>query len=114
MGGDLVTTVDEDGSSHLFHLSSRFVLNLLIGKEWTLGISENKFLGLIARLNMMGGQRVYPADRSSSLIQGDVIYDYSRPFEDQKQSIVHLNASLSYRINKKKYASIMIRKALFV
>jgi len=35
-----------------------------------------------------------------------VIYDYSRPFEDQKPGIFHVNASMSYRINKKKHASI--------
>lgn len=54
----------------------------------------------------MGGQRVCPVDRVSSLILGDVIYDYSRPFEEQKPNVLHLNVSMSYRIIKKKHASI--------
>jgi hypothetical protein len=81
-------------------------VNVLVGKEWTMGISQNKFLGVNARLNMMGGQRAFPLDRASSIARGDVIYDFSRPFEDQKPNIIHLNASLTCRINKKKHASI--------
>ncbi len=47
-----------------------------------------------------------PLDRELIINQGDVIYDYSRPFEDQKPNIFHLNASITYRINKKKHSSI--------
>ncbi len=53
-----------------------------------------------------GGQRVFPLDRTSSLNMGKVVYDYSMPFEDQKPNVFHLNASITYRINKKKHASI--------
>lgn len=95
-----------DGIERNTRYNSNYVVNVLLGKEWTLGNSENKFLGVNARLNMMGGQRVFPLDKASSLIHGDVVYDYSRPFEEQKSNIIHLNASLTYRINKRKHASI--------
>ncbi|MEN8156550.1 MAG: TonB-dependent receptor [Bacteroidota bacterium] len=98
--------VGGDGIERDTRYNSNYVVNLLVGKEWSMGITENKFLGVNARLNMLGGQRVLPLDRASSLTQGDVVYDYSRPFEDQKPNIIHLNASITYRINKKKHASI--------
>ena len=98
--------VGGDGIKRSTRYNSNYVVNVLVGKEWTMGISQNKFLGVNARLNMMGGQRAFPLDRASSIARGDVIYDFSRPFEDQKPNIIHLNASLTFRINKKKHASI--------
>ncbi len=98
--------VGGDGIERSTRYNSNYVVNVLVGKEWTMGISKNKFLGVNARLNLLGGQRVYPLDRASSLTHGEVVYDYARPFEDQKPNIVHLNASITYRINKKKHASI--------
>ncbi len=98
--------VGGDGIERSTRYNTNYVVNVLVGKEWTMGISENKFLGVNARLNMLGGQRVFPLDRTSSLTMGNVVYDYSRPFEDQKPNIFHLNASITYRINKKKHASI--------
>jgi hypothetical protein len=98
--------VGGDGIKRSTRYNTNYVVNVLVGKEWTMGISENKFLGVNARLNMLGGQRVYPLDRESSLSTGNVVYDYSRPFEDQRPNIYHLNASLTYRINKNKHSSI--------
>jgi len=98
--------VGGDGIERSTRYNTNYVVNVLVGKEWTMGISENKFLGVNARLNMLGGQRVLPLDRTSSLTMRNVVYDYSRPFEDQKPNIFHLNASITYRINKKKHASI--------
>lgn len=98
--------VGGDGIERNTRYNSNYVVNLLLGKEWTLGGSENKFLGINARLNMLGGQRVTPLDRATNLAQGYIVYDYSRTFEDQKPNIIHLNGSITYRINKKNHASI--------
>lgn len=98
--------VGGDGIERSTRYNSNYVVNVLVGKEWTMGRSENKFLGVNARLNMLGGQRVLPLDRTSSLTMGSVVYDYSRPFEAQKPNVFHLNASITYQINKKKHASI--------
>ncbi len=86
--------------------NTNFVINLLFGKEWALGASKNKILGINGRLNILGGHRIAPLDRDLSNQQGEVIFDYSRQFEDQKPNLYYLNASLNYRINKKNHASI--------
>jgi len=86
--------------------NTNFVINLLFGKEWALGASKNKILGINGRLNILGGHRIAPLDRDLSNQQGEVIFDYSRQFENQKPNLYYLNASLNYRINKKNHASI--------
>lgn len=86
--------------------NTNYVVNLLVGKEWALGANKNNILGINGRLNVMGGQRTTPVDWDKSNDSREVIYDYSRDFEDQKSTVYHLNASITYRINKKKHASI--------
>lgn len=86
--------------------NSNYVFNVLFGKEWTLGAAKNRILGINGRLNVLGGQRITPVDEELSYKYGQIIYDYSRAFEDQKPLVYHLNASINYRINKRKHSSI--------
>ncbi|MCK4750307.1 MAG: hypothetical protein KAT15_24795, partial [Bacteroidales bacterium] len=65
-----------------------------------------KILGGNGRLNLLGGRRMTPIDRDLTDRYGEIVYDYSRDFEDQKPMVYHLNASVTYRINKEKHASI--------
>lgn len=92
--------------------NSNYVFNVLFGKEWVLGSAKNKILGINGRLNVMGGQRTTPVNQQESLVLKDVIFDYSRLFEEQKPTIYHLNASVVYRINKKNHASIWTLQVL--
>ncbi|GAH78155.1 unnamed protein product, partial [marine sediment metagenome] len=86
--------------------NTNYVFNLLLGKEWVLGSSKNKILGINGRLNVIGGQRITPVNKESSYQYGEIRYDYSRQFEDQKPMVYHFNTSISYRTNKKKHSSI--------
>jgi len=86
--------------------NTNYVFNLLFGKEWVLGSSKNKILGVNGRLNILGGQRITPINHELSYQSGQIIYDHSRVFEDQKPMVHHLNASVVYRINKKRHSSI--------
>ncbi len=94
--------------------SNNYVVNFLFGKEWTLGASKNKILGVNARLKAMGGQRMDPLNRELSNELGEVKYDHTRPFEDQKPDIYQLDLTISYRINKKNHASIWSLQVLNV
>lgn len=86
--------------------NKNYVFNLLFGKEWVLGASKNKILGVNGRLIIQGGHRATPIDRELSLFYEEIRYDNDRLFEAQKPTLYHLNASVTYRINKKKHASI--------
>lgn len=95
-----------DGVRRNTRFNTNYVVNLLFGKEWTLGAKQNKILGINGRLNFLGGQRMTPVDMEMSGIYGDIVFDHSRVFEDQKPMVYHLNVSVTYRINKKNHASI--------
>ena len=94
-----------DGMERNTRYNTNYVVNLLVGKEWVLGRKQNKILGINGRLNLLGGQRMTPVDYNLSDDYRQVVYDYSRAWEDQKPMVYHLNASLTYRINKKNHAS---------
>ncbi len=94
-----------DGVQRNTRYNTNYVVNLLVGKEWVLGRKQNKILGINGRLNVLGGQRMTPVDYNLSEDYRQIVYDYSRVFEDQKPMVYHVNASLTYRINKKNHAS---------
>jgi len=94
--------------------NSNYVVNFLFGKEWTLGASRNKILGVNARLKAMGGQRMAPLDWDLSNELGEVKYNDTRPFEDQKPAIYQMDMTVSYRINKKNHTSIWSLQVLNV
>ncbi len=58
--------------------NTNYVFNLLFGKEWVLGKGKNKILGINGRLNVLGGQRITPINRSLSIENKEIRYDYSR------------------------------------
>jgi len=95
-----------DGVKRNTRFNSHYVINVLFGKEWVLGASKNRILGINGRLNVLGGQRTTPVNEELSYRYGEIIYDYSRAFEAQKPMVYHLNASINYRINKRKHSSI--------
>lgn len=95
-----------DGVERNTRFNSSYVCNVLFGKEWVLGAAKNRVLGVNGRLNVLGGQRIIPVDEELTYRYGEIIYDYARAFEAQKPLVYHLNASINYRVNKKKHSSI--------
>jgi len=81
-----------------------FVVNVLIGKEFFL--KNKNLLGLNAKLNYMGGERVSPIDEVKTKQQRVIIYDESKAFENQMPSRYNLDLTLTYRMNKKRHSSV--------
>ncbi|MFC1481301.1 carboxypeptidase-like regulatory domain-containing protein [Candidatus Neomarinimicrobiota bacterium] len=96
----------DDGIERNTRFNKRYVLNMLYGKEWTVGKQNNKMLGVNVRLNFFGGKRATPVNSIESDLAKDVVYDYSQLFEDRESDKYHLNITINYRINKKHYSSI--------
>jgi hypothetical protein len=95
-----------DKVERLGRYSSKYAVNLLFGKEWVFGSNNNKILGVNGRINFLGGQRITPVDEELSHQNKYIVYDYSRPFEEEKPAVYHVNTSVSWRINKKNHSSI--------
>lgn len=96
----------DDGVEHNTRFNTRYVINFLVGKEWIIGSKRNQILGVNAKVNFFGGKRITPVNQEQSAIAEDVVYYYSRLFEDREQGKFHVNAAINYRINKKNHASI--------
>ncbi len=100
------TYEDSRGIRRNTRFNTNYVFNLLAGKEWSLGARKNKILGVNARINYLGGKRTTPVDQQQSVLDEDVVYDYSRLFEDREDDIIFVSGAINFRINKKKHASI--------
>jgi hypothetical protein len=96
----------DDGIERNTRFNTQYVINILYGKEWTVGKQNNKILGVNARVNFFGGKRTTPVNVNQSVLAEDVIYDYSQLFEDQEPDKFHVSATINYRINKKHHSSI--------
>jgi len=96
----------DDGVERNTRFNTHYVINLLYGKEWTVGKQKNKILGVNARVKFFGGRRTTPVNANQSVLEEDVIYHYSKLYEDKERDKVHVNASINYRINKKNRSSI--------
>lgn len=95
---------DGDGIERNTLYNSNYVINILGGKEWK--IKQNNILGLSGRIYVKGGNRKTPVDREQSLIEKDVIYDYSKAYQEQWPMMYRLDMSANYRINKSKVSHI--------
>ena len=96
----------DDGIERNTRFNTQYVFNLLFGKEWTLGASRNKILGINAKVNYLGGKRTTPVDRDLSEQYEDVVFDYSRLYNNKESDIFFVSAGINLRINKPKHSSI--------
>lgn len=96
----------DDGIWRNSRYDKEFVANILVGKEFYLGKSKSNILGINGRLNIIGGERISPILRGESIEAERAIYDGNRAFEDQEAYSNYLDLTLTYRINRKRYASL--------
>ena len=96
----------DDGVWRNSRYDKEFVANILVGKEFFIGKNRNNILGVNGRLNIIGGERISPILVPESLAARREIYDETRAFENQESYKNYLDLTITYRINKKRHASI--------
>lgn len=79
-----------------------YVFNFLMGKEWTLGKSNQKTFGANIRLSYQGGDRYSPIDPLKSTSKQEVFFDESKAFSKQLTPSFTSHITLVYRVNKPK------------
>lgn len=84
-----------------------YAFNILGGKEWQLGATGNKWLGINARYNLMGGLRFSPVDEAASINAQEVMYDETRAFTTKGPSTNYMDFTISYRRNKPKHSTVI-------
>ena len=83
-----------------------YVLNFLAGREFFMGRNQDRILGINGRLVFQGGERTHPVDQEKSVLAQDVVYDYSRAWEERFPNTFYIDFTITFRINKHKYASV--------
>ena len=96
----------DNGIEYNTRFNTTYIINLLYGREWTLGDQKNKILSVNVKVNFRGGKRKTPVNQEQSVIEEDVVYYYSRMFEEKEPDKLYVNATINYRINKTKHAGI--------
>ena len=93
-----------DGVWHNTKFNRGFILNTLIGKEWMLGSNKQNILSANLKFTLQGGDRYSPIDEEATMNHPDreVQYDENKAFSKQYSPMFIANATISYKINKKK------------
>lgn len=96
-----------DGVERNTRFNSRYVCNLIYGKEWTLGKQKNKILGVNLKMNFFGGWRTTPVNEFESNLIRDVVLYNDRLYEGKDSDRFYTGITINYRINKRNYSSIL-------
>ena len=92
-----------DGIWRNTRYDSRFIGNLLGGKEWELG---NRLLGINLKASLTGGERYIPVDLSASRAQNREVLDMQKVYTQQLPWFFYLDGTITLRTNHKKYSGI--------
>ena len=95
-----------DGIERNSLYNKNYIVNLLAGKEWQVGKNKANTLSVNGRLSFLGGDRYAPLLKDESIASDELVYDYSRAYEEQEDPATVLSLSFSYRKNKKNHASV--------
>ena len=93
-----------DGVWRSSRYDSRYVANLLAGKEWQIGSSDQNMLTVSTRLTFQGGNRITPYDPVATALKREVVLDESRAFEEVLPPMLLMHLAIGYRINHQSHA----------
>lgn len=85
-----------DGVSRNTAFNTKYVFNLLGGKEWKLG-SKEKFLSLNLKLTAIGGKYLTPVDTDLSQQYQRTIYREDDAYSEQQDPYFRADLKISYR-----------------
>ncbi|WP_286590615.1 TonB-dependent receptor [Sphingobacterium sp. N143] len=97
-----------NGKEYNTTFNTRYVGNLLLGKEWTVGKNKNNLFGLNAKLIYAGGRKYSPILEEESFRLDEEVIDQDRINTLTAAPYVRLDFSSSYRINRKKVSHLVI------
>ncbi|MBE9600861.1 TonB-dependent receptor [Pedobacter sp. MC2016-24] len=88
--------------------NTKYVGNLLVGKEWVTGKRKNNLFGLNAKAIYAGGRRYSPILVDESFRLDEEIIDQNKVNTLTADPYVRIDFSSSYRINSKKVSHLII------
>jgi hypothetical protein len=97
-----------DGFWYNTYYNTRFVSNLLGGKDFPFGSAKRNRVGLNGKLLVRGGYRYTPVDIPQSLRNKKIINDKNRTYDGQLPDFVRMDAGINFRRNQSGYSWIVM------
>jgi hypothetical protein len=94
-----------DGIERNTRFNSNYVINLLLGKEWT--IRMKNILGFNLKGSFTGGEYYIPIDLQQSIAQHREVLDETNAYVPRLPSFFYLDLTLTYRLNYRKVSGIL-------
>ena len=94
-----------DGIERNTQFNSNYVINLLVGKEWT--IRKKNILGFNLKGSFTGGEYYVPIDLYKSIAQHREVLDETNAYNPRLPSFFYLDLTLTYRLNYRKVSGIL-------
>ncbi|GAB5417383.1 MAG: carboxypeptidase-like regulatory domain-containing protein [Crocinitomicaceae bacterium] len=91
-----------DGITRSTRFDAGFASNFLFGKEWVLGKSKNKTIGVNSKVTLIGGNRYTPVNLEASQDAGHTVYHTDQGFSAKGDPIFFTNIGVTYRVDKKR------------
>jgi peptidoglycan/LPS O-acetylase OafA/YrhL len=88
-----------DGIERNTMFNSKYIFNLVGGKEFKVGKSKQNIIGTNIRTMWRGGYRTVPVDLAASKAQNDDIRIYERAFETKAPDYFRVDIGISFRKN---------------
>jgi hypothetical protein len=96
-----------DGIERNTMFNSKYIYNLVGGKEFNVGKNKQNVLGTNIRGMLRGGYRTVPVNIQASIAQNKEIRDYDRAFETKAPDYFRVDVGVSYRRNKTNWAWVL-------
>ena len=97
----------QDGIERNSLFNSRYIYNVVGGKEFNVGSDGQNVLGLNVRMMLRGGYRTVPINFDESRIQGEDVRYYDEAFETKAPDYFRADIGVSYRRNKPNWSWIL-------
>jgi hypothetical protein len=82
------------------YFNNNFILNLVGGKEFSIGSRGHNIFGINFRSFLRGGYRFTPVNKDLSLTRKRVVYDISKTYGSKLPDYFRADLGISYRLNK--------------
>jgi len=93
-----------DGIQRNTKFNTRYVINLLGGKEWI--FRDKNIFGVNLKASFTGGEYYVPINLDESIKQHREVLDEASAYSQELPSVFYIDLTLTYRINHKKFSGI--------
>lgn len=90
------------------YYNTRFISNVIAGKEFPVGKNKRNSIGLNSRLILRGGYRYTPVNVYQSLKSKKIAYDNFQSYESQLPDFLRLDVGINFKKNHLKYSWIIM------